>query len=82
MFTQSRDPNNKNKPAYKKVDLFVIEQTNPSLPVSKNIETMKINEMLMLDRNLLKTHLYSTFVHPLTIDQKDTIHTTEAEVRH
>ena len=43
MFTQSRDPNNKNKNAYKKIVLIVIEQTTPSLPVSKNNETMKIS---------------------------------------
>ena len=35
----------------------------------------------MLDKNL-KNHLYKTFVHPLTIEQKDTIHAIEAEVPH
>ena len=43
---------------------------------------MKINEMLMLDRNLLKNHLYSTFVLPQTTEQKDIIHAIEAEVLH
>ena len=33
MFTQSRDPYNKNEPANKKIVLIVIEQTIPSLPV-------------------------------------------------
>ena len=34
----------------------------------------------MLDRNLLKNHLYNTFVLPLMTEQKDTIHAIEAEV--
>ena len=36
----------------------------------------------MLVRNLLKNHLYRTFVHPLMIEQKDTIQAQEAEVCH
>ena len=74
MFTRSRDPNNKNKPA-QKIVLIVIEQTTLYLPVSKN------SEMFTLDRNLLKSHLYNTFVRPRTIEQKDMIHAAEAEVR-
>ena len=36
MVTQPRDPNNKNKHAYKKIVLIVIEHITPSLLVSKN----------------------------------------------
>ena len=36
IFTQPRNPNNKNKPAYKKTAPIVIEQITPSLLVSKN----------------------------------------------
>ena len=36
----------------------------------------------MLDRNLLKNHLYSTFVPNLTTEQKVMIHAKEAEVLH
>ena len=83
MFRQPRDPNNKNKPAYKNYCSIVIEQTTPSLLVSKNSEMMKIKEMLiMLDRNLLKSHLYSIFVYPQTTEQKDMIHAIEVEVIH
>ena len=35
MFTQPKDPNNKNKPAYKNIVHTVTEQTTPSLLVSK-----------------------------------------------
>ena len=38
--------------------------------------------MLTPDRNILKNHLYSTFVRPPMIEQKDMIHATEAEVHH
>ena len=60
MFTQPKDPNNKNKPAYKNIVQIVTEQITPSLLVSKNNEMMKTNAMHMLDQNLLKNHLYST----------------------
>ena len=46
MFTQSRDPTNKHKPAYKNI---AIEQIIPSLRVSRNNEMMKIKETPMLD---------------------------------
>ena len=55
MFTQPRDPNNKNKPAYKNIVHTVIEQITPSLLVSKSKEMMKTNGMLKLDQNLHKT---------------------------
>ena len=56
MFTQPRDPNNQNKPEYKKFAPLVIEQIIPSLLASRNNEMMKIKEKLMLDQNFLKNH--------------------------
>ena len=50
MFTQPKDPNNKNKPVDKKYCSSVTEQITPSLRVSENTEMMKTNEMLMLDQ--------------------------------
>ena len=83
MFTQPRDPNNKNKSAYKKYCSYCHRtKITLSLLVSKNNEMMKIKEMPMLDQNLLKNHLYSTFVHPPMIEQNYIIHATEAEVHH
>ena len=57
MFTQPKDPNNKNKPAYKNIVHIVTEQITPSLLVSKNNEMMKAKKMHMLDQNLHKNHL-------------------------
>ena len=54
MFTQSKNPNNKNKTAYKNIVPTVTEQITPFLLASKNNEMMKTNEMLMLDQNLHK----------------------------
>ena len=82
MVTQPRDPNNKNKPAYKNIVHIVIEQTTPSLLVSKNNEMMKRSGMLMLDQNLPKNHLYSTFVLLQMTEQNDMIHDIEVEVVH
>ena len=62
MYTQPKDPNNKNKPAYKNIAHTVIEQITPFLLVSKNNEMMKINEKHLLDQNLHKNHSFSTFV--------------------
>ena len=53
MFTQPKDPNNKNKPAYKIIALFVTEQIVPSQLFSKNTEMTKTKEKLMLNQNLL-----------------------------
>ena len=66
----------------KNIAHFVIEQITPSLLVSKNNEMMKINEMLMLDQNLHKTHLYITFVLLLMTKQNEIIHILEVEVLH
>ena len=82
MYTQPKDPNNKNKPAYKNIAHTVIEQTTPFLLVSKNNEMMKINEKHMLDQNLHKNHLYSTSVLPPMIEQNNMIIDTEIEVPH
>ena len=82
MFTQPRDPNNKNKPAYKNIAPFVIEQITASLLASKNNEMKTIKMKLMLNQNLLKNRLYNNFVLLLLIEQKDMIHDIEAEVHH
>ena len=58
----------------------VIEQIFPSLLVSNNNEMMKSKELHVLDQNLLKSHLYSTFVLPQTTEQNDMIHAIEVEV--
>ena len=60
----------------------VKEQIIPSLLVSKNNEMMKTNEMHMLDQNLHKNHLYSTFVLLPMIEQNIMIIDTEVEVPH
>ena len=41
MFTQPKDPNNKNEPAYKNIFHTVTEQITPSLLVSKNNQTIR-----------------------------------------
>ena len=43
---------------------------------------MKTKEMLLLDQNLLRNHLYSTFLLLPLIGQNDIIHDTEVEVNH
>ena len=79
MFTQSKDPNNK-KPAYKNTVPTVTELITQFLLASKN--NGKIKEMPMLDQNLQKNQLYSTFVLPLTIKQNTMTIDTEIEVLH
>ena len=46
MFTQPKDPNNKNKPAYKKIVHIVTEQIIPSPLVSRSNEMMKTKRSL------------------------------------
>ena len=58
--------------------LIVIEQIIPSQLVSKNNAMMKTKEMLMQNQNLLRNHLYNTFVLPQTTEQND----IEVEVNH
>ena len=83
MFTQPKDPNNKNKPAYEKnIVRVVTEQLTPFLLVSKNNEMMKKKEMHMLDQNLHKNHSYSTSVLLLMIEQNTMIIDIEVEVPH
>ena len=60
----------------------VTEQITLSLHVLKNKEMMKTNEMLMLDQNPHKNHLYSTSVLLLTIEQNTMIIDIEVEVLH
>ena len=62
--------------------LSVIEQITPIQLALKNNEMMKKNEMLMLDQNLHKNRLYSTFVHLLTTEQNTMTIDTEVEVLH
>ena len=81
-FTHSRFSINKNKPAYKKIAHIAIEKTTPFLLALKNNEMMKIKEMLMLDQNLLKYHLFSTFVLLQMMGHNDMIHVFEVEVIH
>ena len=50
---------------------IVTEQITQSLLVSKNNEMMKTIEILMLDQNLKKNHLYSTSVLLLMIEQNN-----------
>ena len=52
MFTQPRDPNNKNKPEYKNIAPTVKEQITTSLLASKNNETKTITKKLILDQTL------------------------------
>ena len=82
MFRQPKDPNNKNKPAYKNIVHTATERIIPSLLVSKNNEMMKINEMPMLDQNLQKDFLYSTFALLPMIEQNIMIIDIEVEVPH
>ena len=60
----------------------VTEQITPSPLVSKHNEMMKTNEMLMLDQNLHKNHLYNTSVLLLMTEQKIMIIDIEVEVPH
>ena len=82
MFTQPKDTNNKNKPAYIKYCSYC-HRTNHSISACfKKQEIMKKNEMLMLNQNLHKNHLYSTSVLLLTIEQNTMIIDIEVEVLH
>ena len=83
MYTQPKDPNNKNKPAYKKYCSYC-HRTNftPFLLLSKNNEMTKINEKHMLDQNLHKNHSFSTFVLLSMTKQNTMIIDTEVEALH
>ena len=82
MFTQPKDPNNKNKPAYKKYCSYC-HRTNHSISACfKNNEVMKTNALHMLDQNLLENHLYSTSALFLMIEQNTMIIEIEVEVPH
>ena len=60
---------------------IVTEQVSPSLLVLNN-EMMKTNEMLTFDQSLHKSHLYSTSVLFLMIEQNTMIIDIEVEVLH
>ena len=60
----------------------VTEQITPSPLVSKNNETMKPNETLMLDQNLHKNHLYNTSVLLLMTEQKNMTIDIKVKVPH
>ena len=66
----------------KKIVPFAIKEITPSLLASKNNEMMKTNDMLTLNQNLLRNHLYSTFVRLPMIEQSDMIQDIEIEVHH
>ena len=59
---------------------IVTKQVTPPLLVSKNNEMVKTNEMLKLDQNLHKNHLYNTSVLLLTIEKNTMIIHLEVEV--
>ena len=80
MFTQPRDPNNKNKPAYKKYCCYCHRANHSLSACFKKQRDKDEKKKLILDQNLLKNFLYNTFVLLLLIEQKNMIHDIEAEV--
>ena len=66
----------------KNIVRIIIEQITPFQLALKYNEMMTKNEMLMLDQNLHKNHLYSTFAHLLTTEQNTMTIDTEVEVLH
>ena len=70
MLTQPRDPNNKTKPAYKKLALTVTHLSIPSQLVLRYEEMTKTNEKLFLDQNPLKSKSNSTFVFLPMLEEK------------
>ena len=80
MFTQPKDPNNKNKPAYKKFCSYC-HRTNHSISACfKKQRDDEKKEEHMLDLNLHKNLLYNTSVLLQTIEQNTMIIDTEVEV--
>ena len=80
MFTQPKDPNNKNKPAYKKYCSYC-HRTNHS--ISAFFKKQRDNEdkrEAYARSNLHKNLLYKTFVLLQTIEQNTMIINTEVEV--
>ena len=78
LFTQPRDPNNKNKPAFKKYCSYC-HRTNHSISACFKNQQDDEDKRDAYARNL-NSHLYSTFVLPQTTEQKDMIHALEVEV--
>ena len=82
MYTQPKDPNNKNKPAYKKCCSYC-HRTNHSISACfKKQRDDEVNEKHMLDQNLHKNHSFSTFVLLPMTEQNTMIIDTEVEVPH
>ena len=77
MFTQPRDPSNKNKPTYKIIVPRVTEHTTQSPLVSKNKEMMKIKEMKSPQKSFVQY-----FRSLQTTEQNNMIHFIEVEVIH
>ena len=76
MFAQSRDPSNKNKPAYKQY-CSCCHRTNHSISIVSK-KQRDAYARLKSPQN----HLYSTFVLLLMTEQNDMIHDIEVEVLH
>ena len=79
MFTQPKDPNKKNNPAYKKFCSYC-HRTNHS--ISACFKKQRDDEEHMLDLNLHKNLLYNTSVPLPMTKQNTTIIDTEVEVPH
>ena len=70
MVTQSGDPNNKSKPAYKKIVLIVTKTIKVFQTVTKNNATKNIKDIKIRDQELLNNPLYNTFAVNLVIHKK------------
>ena len=83
MFTQPKNPNNKNKPAYKKYCSYC-HRTNHSISAcfKKQRDDENKRDAYMFDQNLHKNHSYNTSVLLLMTEQKIMIIAIEAEVPH
>ena len=73
IFTQSRDPNDKTKPAFKKIARTVIQQIILFIHASKNTEMMMIKKKHMQDQKRHKNLLYNIFA-PSPITKQKQIH--------
>ena len=82
MFTQPRDPNNKNKPAYKKYCSYCYRINHSISACFKKQRDDEDKRDSYARTKSLKNHLFRTFVLPQTIKQIDMIHDIEIEVYH
>ena len=82
MFTQLKDPNNKNKPAYKKYCSYC-HRTNHSIPAYfKKQRDDEDKRDAYAQSKFPQIHLYSTFVLLPMIEQNTMIIDTEVRVQH